>query len=454
MFENLTERLDRVFRELRGHARITGEHLDSALRQVRMALLEADVALPVVREFIDEVRKRAEGREVAASLTPGQEVIRIVRDELVRLMASDGASLHLDSKPPVVILLAGLQGAGKTTTAAKLAVWLRGERKKRVLLTSCDVYRPAAIEQLAVLARDNDIAWEPPPEGASPEAIAEAGLKRAKAMLADVLIVDSAGRLHVDDGMMAEIARVHAVLQPADTLFVVDSMMGQDAVKAAAAFSAAVPLTGVILTKVDGDARGGAALSVRHVTGKPILFMGTGERVTEFQPFQAERVVSRILGMGDVLSLIEDVERRTDKEKAEELARKLRKGKGIGLEDFRDQLRQMREMGGVGALLDKLPGAHQLPPGVAAQVDDRRIVHFEAIINSMTPAERRRPEIINGSRKKRIAAGSGTTIQDVNRLLKQFTQMQKMMKRMSRKGGIANLLRGMGGAFPPGGFPR
>jgi signal recognition particle subunit SRP54 len=447
MFENLTARLTGVIKELRGHARLTEENLDAALRDVRMALLEADVALPVVREFLGRVRERALGRDVSASLTPGQEVIRIVRDELVLAIGEAEASLRLDVEPPAIILLAGLQGAGKTTTAAKLARWLREQQHKRVLLTSCDIYRPAAIEQLAVLARENEIEFMQPDAGAQPEAIAAAALQRARAKLFDVLIVDTAGRLHVDLEMMDEMRRLHAALRPTDTLFIVDSMMGQDALKAAAAFGEAVELTGAILTKADGDARGGAALSVRHVTGRPILFIGTGERATELAPFHAGRIVSRLLGMGDVLTLIEEVERRTDRQEAAALEKKIRKGKGLDLEDFRDQLRQMRGMGGIGALLDKLPGAAQMPPGLAAQVDDRALVRLEAIINSMTPRERRRPEIINGSRKRRIAAGSGTTIQDVNRLLKQFSQMQKTMKRLSRKGGLSALMRGPGGGF-------
>jgi signal recognition particle subunit SRP54 len=346
--------------------------------------------------------------------------------------------------------MVGLQGAGKTTTVAKLGRWLRDERRRKPLLASCDVYRPAAIEQLAQLAAQEGLEFLGPEAGADPAAIAGAALQRARTRLADVLILDTAGRLHVDEAMMAEVRALHALLQPSDTLFIVDAMLGQDAIRSAAAFGAAVPLTGVILTKVDGDARGGAALTVRRVTGVPILFMGTGERSDALAPFQPERVASRILGMGDVLSLIEDLDRRVDKDKAAEVARKLRKGKGFGLDDFRNQIRQMRDLGGLSGVLDKLPGAQQLPPSALARVDDRELLRLEAIINSMTPAERRRPEIINGSRRKRIARGSGTTIQDVNRLLKQFTQMQKMMKRATGKGGMAKLLRGLGGRMPPG----
>jgi signal recognition particle subunit SRP54 len=451
VFENLTTRFDRILKELRGHARLTEENIDAALREVRMALLEADVALPVARDFVAEVRARSLGAEVSVSLTPGQEIIRVVRDELVRLMGDGNAQLRLDVPPPAVILMVGLQGAGKTTTVAKLGRWLREERRRKPLLASCDVYRPAAIEQLAQLAAQEGLEFLGPEAGADPAAIADAALRRARARLADVLIVDTAGRLHVDEAMMAEVRALHALLRPSDTLFIVDAMLGQDAIRSAAAFGAAVPLTGVILTKVDGDARGGAALSVRRATGVPILFMGTGERSDALVPFQPERVASRILGMGDVLSLIEDLDRKADKEKAAAVARKLRKGKGFGLDDFREQIRQMRDMGGLSGVLDKLPGAHQLPPSALARVDDRELNRLEAIINSMTPAERRRPEIINGSRRKRIAGGSGTTIQDVNRLLKQFTQMQKMMKRMLGKGGVAKLLRGLGGT-PPGGF--
>jgi len=451
VFENLTARFDRILKDLRGHARLTPENIDAALREVRMALLEADVALPVVREFIDEVRAKSVGAEVSSSLTPGQEIIRVVRDELVRMMGDGAAMLRLDVPPPAIILIVGLQGAGKTTTVAKLGRWLRDERRRSPLLASCDVYRPAAIDQLARLAEQEQLDFVHPEPGAAPVAIAEAALQRGRARLADTILIDTAGRLHVDDAMMAEVRALHAVLNPTDTLFVVDSMTGQDAVRSAAAFGAAVPLTGVILTKVDGDARGGAALSVRRATGVPILFMGTGERADALAPFQPERVVSRILGMGDVLSLIEDLDRKADKEKAADLARKLRKGKGFGLDDFRDQIREMRGMGGLGAMLDKLPGGHRLPPAAAASLDDRELVRLEAIIDSMTPKERRRPEIINSSRRKRIAGGSGTTIQDVNRLLKQFTQMQKMMKKVA-KGGMANLLRGLGGGMPPRGF--
>ncbi len=449
MFENLTERLNHIVRDLRGQARLTPENTEAALREVRMALLEADVALPVVRDLVERIRARAVGQDVAASLTPGQAVIKIVHDELVQAIGPEDTSLNLKTQPPAIILMAGLQGSGKTTSTAKLGRWLREQKNQRVMVVSCDVYRPAAMEQLELLAGDNDLDYFRAAADAAPVAIAASALQQARAKFYDVLIVDSAGRLHVDSAMMDEIRQLHGVLSPTDTLFVVDSMMGQDAVTAAEAFNSALPLTGVILTKVDGDARGGAALSVRGVVGCPILFMGTGEKASELTPFHAERVVSRILGMGDVLTLIEEVERKADRDKAARLASKIKKGKGFDLDDFRDQLRQMRDLGGLGNLLEKLPAGAQLPPGAAARVDDGQLVRLEAIINSMTPRERRRPDVINGSRKRRIAAGSGTQIQDVNRLLKQFTQMQKMMKRAMKKGGMANIMRGLGGAMPP-----
>ena len=451
MFENLTSRLDHAVRALRGSARITGELLDTSLREVRMALLEADVALPVVRDFIERVRAKALGAEVLASLTPGQAVVRIVRDELQAILGMDGA-LRLAGSPPAVILMAGLQGAGKTTTVAKLGRWLRDQRKS-VLLASTDVYRPAALQQLERLCHENQLEYFPATVDQAPLAIATAALHKARAKFMDVLIVDTAGRLHVDDAMMAEVRELHAALQPSDTLYIVDSMLGQDAVRSASAFATVLPLSGVILTKMDGDARGGAALSVRHATGAPILFMGTGEKTADLQPFQAERVVSRLLGMGDMLTLIEEVERKTDKKQAEELVQKMRRGKGFDLDDFRGQLQQMRNLGGLGGLMDKLPGGMQIPREMLNQVDDRHLLRLDAIISSMTRAERRRPELINGSRKRRIAGGSGTAIQDVNRLLKQFDQAQKMMKRLNKKGGMANMMRGLSGRMP-GGFPR
>ena len=448
MFENLSGRFSRIIQQLRGHARLTEADVTSALRDVRMALLEADVALPVVRAFIERVEGQALGREVSASLTPGQAVVKIVQDELIHLMGDEQTSLNLNVPAPAVILLAGLQGAGKTTTAAKLGNWCRDKHGKSVLVASCDIYRPAALEQLRVLAEENRLEYYPADERRQPVDIAAAALQHAKARFADVLIVDTAGRLHIDEEMMAEIQRIHTALNPSDTLFLVDSMMGQDAVNAARAFNEALDLTGVILTKVDGDARGGAALSVRHVTGKPILFLGTGEKTSELSLFHPDRIASRILGMGDVLSLIEEVEAKTDQVKAQKIARKLKKGKGFDLDDFRDQVRQMQSMGGLSGLLDKMPGMQQLPTGIAGQ--ERELARFEAIINSMTPGERRFPAVINGSRKKRIASGSGTRIQDINRLLKQFNRMQKMMKKLSKKGGMANMMRGLSGNMPRG----
>ena len=451
MFDTLTGRLSQVLKELRGQARLTEDNIGESLREVRMALLEADVALPVVREFIDHVKTRALGQDVKSSLTPGQAVIRIVQEELTALMGRENASLKLNVAPPAVILMAGLQGAGKTTTVAKLGRWLREQQGKSVMVASCDIYRPAAIDQLRVLAGENDLEFFSADGAQQAVDIATDALSRARQQFMDVLIIDTAGRLHIDESMMEEIRQVHAAVQPSDTLFVVDSMMGQDAVNAARSFNEALPLSGVILTKADGDARGGAALSVRHVTGKPILFLGTGEKSTELTPFYPDRIASRILGMGDVLSLIEEIEQKADREKAEKLARKIKKGKGFDLEDFRDQLIQMRGMGGMAGLLDKIPGMQQLPAGAAMQLDNKQFVKLEAIINSMTPQERRFPAVINGSRKKRIALGSGTAIQDVNRLLKQHKQMQKMMKKFSRKGGMQNILGGLGGNMP-GGF--
>ena len=450
MFDNLSERLTKVFKDLRGQGRLTEENIAKALREVRMALLEADVALAVVKDFIEHVKSKAIAREVMTSLTPGQAVIKIVNDELVQLMGESNVSLNLNTQAPAVILMTGLQGAGKTTTVAKLGRWLKETRKFKVMTVSCDVYRPAAIEQLKVLASENQLEFFDSDTGQKPVAIASAAIKQASARFMDVLIVDTAGRLHIDEEMMDEVRELHAAVNPSDTLFVVDSMLGQDAVNSAKAFDIALPLTGVILTKTDGDARGGAALSVRHVTGKPILFMGTGEKSDELAPFYPDRIASRILGMGDMLTLIEEVEQKVDKQKAEKLALKLKKGKGFTLGDFSEQLEQMKNMGGMGSLLDKLPGANQIPEAALNQVNDRELTKLQAIISSMTLGERKKPAVINGSRKKRIASGSGTQIQDVNRLLKQFNQMQKMMKKMSKKGGMAKMMRGLGANMPPG----
>ena len=454
MFENLTERLSKSLRTISGRGRLTEENIKETLREVRMALLEADVALPVVKEFVNRVKERAVGQEVSKSLSPGQAFIKIVQGELVSVMGEANESLDLATQPPAVLLMAGLQGAGKTTSVAKLAKFLKERMKKKVLVVSADVYRPAAIKQLETLAQDIGVEFFPSDTTQKPLVIAEAAINHARKQFFDVLIVDTAGRLHVDSEMMAEIQELHQSIKPIETLFVVDAMTGQDAANTAKAFSEALPLTGVILTKADGDARGGAALSVRQITGKPIKFIGIGEKTDALEPFYPDRIASRILGMGDVLSLIEEMERNVDKEKAAKLAQKMQKGKGFDLEDFREQLAQMRNMGGMMGMLDKLPGVSGLPEDVKGKLDDKLTHRMEAIISSMTPAERRNPEIIKGSRKRRIAAGSGMQIQDVNRLLKQFDQMQRMMKKISGKGGMRKLMSGMKGMLPPGGFGR
>lgn len=453
MFNALSDKLSRLVKDLRGQGRLTEDNIRAGLRDVRMALLEADVALPVARDFIEHVRERALAREVRLSLTPGQALIKIVQQELVRLMGQDHAPLRLNAQPPAVILLAGLQGAGKTTSAVKLGLWLKEKEHKKVALVSCDIHRPAAIQQLALLTLQNDLIWLESRPDERAEAIAANALEQARRQLIEVLIVDSAGRLHVDADMMSEIKAVHARLLPVETLFVVDSMQGQDAVHAAAAFNEALPLTGAVLTKADGDARGGAALTVKHITGQPIKFMGTGEKPRDLAPFYPDRVASRILGMGDILGLIEEVEQQADQAEAQRLAKKLKRGKGFTLADFREQLRQMDNMGGIADLLDKMPG---LPGGAGAlkpELDQGQFIRLGAIIDSMTRQERMTPEIINGSRKRRIAAGSGARIQDVNKLLKQHRQMQKMMKKMSAKGGMNRLMRGLGGGVPPGMMP-
>ncbi|MHB1291926.1 MAG: signal recognition particle protein [Sulfuricella sp.] len=445
MFDNLTHRLSGVIKTLRGQARLTEANIQDALREVRMALLEADVALPVVKDFIAHVKERAQGQEVLASLTPGQAVIGIVHQEMARLMGGQNAALNFATQPPAVILMAGLQGAGKTTTSAKLAKYLREQMKKKVLLASCDVYRPAAMEQLRALAQQIDTDYFPAVAGQSPEQIALAARDYADKHFHDVLIIDTAGRLAIDQAMMAEIQRLHEVLKPIETLFVVDAMQGQDAVNTAKAFSEALPLTGVVLTKLDGDARGGAALSVRQVTGKPIKFAGVGEKIGGLEAFHPERMASRILGMGDVLSLIEEAQRGVDQEEAVKLAKKLKSGKSFDLEDFKAQLQQMKKMGGVAALMDKLPA--QMGQAAAGMADDKAINRIEGIINSMTPGERRNPALLKAARKRRIAAGAGVQVQEVNRLLKQFEQTQKMMK-MVAKGGMAKMMRGMKGMLP------
>lgn len=444
MFDTLTERLARTLKNIRGQGRLTEANIQDTLREVRMALLEADVALPVVKQFIDEVRTRAVGQEVMQSLSPGQAFVKIVNDELVRIMGESCAELNLATRPPAVILMAGLQGSGKTTTVAKLARWLKENQKKSVLVTSADIYRPAAIQQLQTLAQEVGIEFHPSDPSQQPVAIAQAAINSARIKLIDVVIIDTAGRLHIDATLMDEIKQLHAAIDPIETLFVVDSMTGQDAANTAQAFNAALPLTGVILTKMDGDARGGAALSVRHITGKPIKFVGVGEKTQALEPFHPDRIASRILGMGDILSLVEDAQRNFDQKSAEKLAKKVKKG-NFDLEDFRDQLQQMKKMGGMASLMDKLPGMGNIPAAAKSQMDDKVLIKMEAMINSMTRKERRFPDIIKGSRKRRIVAGSGTEVQDLNRLLKQFTQMQKMMKRFSKGGNMRNLLRGMQG---------
>ncbi|WP_090364397.1 signal recognition particle protein [Ferrimonas sediminum] len=450
MFQNLSERLGQTLKNISGRGRLTEDNIKDTLREVRMALLEADVALPVVRDFVAKVRERAVGTEVSKSLSPGQAFIKIVQGELEAAMGQSNEALNLASQPPAVVMMAGLQGAGKTTSVGKLAKLLKEREKKSVLVVSADVYRPAAIKQLETLANDIGVEFFPSDVSQKPVAIASAAVDHARKKFIDVVIVDTAGRLHVDADMMDEIKALHAAVDPVETLFTVDSMTGQDAANTAKAFDEALPLTGVILTKVDGDARGGAALSIRHITGKPIKFLGVGEKTDALEPFHPDRVASRILGMGDVLSLIEEVERKVDKSQAEKLAKKIKKGEGFDLTDFRDQLRQMHNMGGMMGMLEKMPGVGQLPTEALSQVqDDKMTKRMEAIINSMTPGERARPDIIKGSRKRRIAAGSGTQLQDVNRLLKQFTQMQKMMKKM-KGGGLKKMMRGMGGMLPPG----
>lgn len=449
MFDNLTQRLSSTLRNLRGTGRLSETNIKDTLREVRMALLEADVALPVVRAFVEKIKDRAVGQEVLESLTPGQALIKVVHEELIELMGSANAELNLAAQPPAVVLMAGLQGAGKTTTVAKLSRWLRERSKKSVLVVSVDVYRPAAIEQLKTLAQEVEVEFFPSTTEQQPAAIAAAAVDYAKKHYIDVVIVDTAARLHIDEAMMAEIKQVHAAINPVETLFVVDSMTGQDAANTAKAFGDALPLTGVILTKTDGDARGGAALSVRHITGKPIKFLGVGEKSDALEPFYPDRLASRILDMGDVLSLVEEVERKVDQKQAQKLATKLQKGKGFDLLDFRDQLQQLQNLGGIGSIMGKLPGMGQIPEAAKKQINDGEFVKLEAIINSMTPGERSRPLLIKGSRKKRIAAGSGTQIQDVNRLLKQFNQMQKMMKKM-KKGGMAKMMKQMKGKLPTG----
>ena len=460
MFESLTQRLSGTLERLRGRGRLTESNITEAVREVRIALLEADVALPVVQALIQRIKVRAVGQEVLKSLTPGQALIKVVRDELAAVMGSAASDLNLNVPAPAVILMAGLQGAGKTTTVGKLARHLKDKRKKKVMVVSADVYRPAAIEQLKTLAEQTGVLFFPSDAGQKPEDIVRAAIADARKSFADVLIVDTAGRLAIDAAMMAEIKALHAAVSPVETLFVVDAMTGQDAANTAKAFSEALPLTGVVLTKTDGDARGGAALSVRYITGKPVKFVGTGEKLDGLDVFHPDRVAARILDMGDVLSLVEQVEQNVDQEKAAKLAAKVAKGKKFDLNDMRDQLEQMQNMGGIAGLMDKLPGLGQVPEHLKAQVSQsKEVPRMMAIIGSMTPKERRNPDLLNGSRRARIARGSGTTPADVNKLLKQYQQMEKMMGKLGRGGmkgmmrGLQGMMGGMGGMGGRGGMP-
>jgi len=448
MLDNLTQRLSRVVKTLRGHARLTEDNIADAMREVRMALLEADVALPVVKDLVARIKEKALGQDVIGSLTPGQALVGVVHRELTELMGGTHTGLNLAAQAPVVILMAGLQGAGKTTTTGKLGKLLNERQKKKVLVVSCDVYRPAAIEQLRLVAEQAGIDFFPSHAGEKPADIALGALDYARKHYHDVLFVDTAGRLAIDEAMMREVGELHALLKPAETLFVVDAMQGQDAVNTARAFNEALPLTGVVLTKLDGDARGGAALSVRHVTGKPLKYAGVGEKLTGLEEFHPERMASRILGMGDVLGLIEDAQRGVDQDKAKEFAQKIKSGKGFDLNDFKEQIAQMRKMGGLSSLIDKLPAQFaQAAQQAQGQVEDKSVRRLEGIINSMTPLERSKPDLIKASRKRRIATGAGVPVQEVNRLLTQFEQTQKMMKQFS-KGGMQKLMRGMKGMLP------
>lgn len=452
MFENLTEKLSKTLRNLTGKGKLSAENIQETLIEVRTSLLDADVALNVVDGFIENLKTKAIGLEVDPSLSPGQFFVKLVNDELVQLMGQANQGINLQAKPPVVVLVAGLQGSGKTTSCAKLAKYLQTQQKKSVMMVSCDIYRPAAIQQLNSVADQVGAAFFPSDTSQQPVAIVKNALDAAKKAHKDVLIVDTAGRLHVDQEMMAEVQQIHAACSPTETLFVVDSMTGQDAANTAQAFNAALPLTGVILTKIDGDARGGAALSIRQITGKPIKFLGVGEKLDALEPFYPDRIASRILGMGDVLSLIEEIERKVDKEKADKLAQKIAKGKGFDLNDLREQLQQMVNMGGMMSMMDKLPTMPGMP-NIKASGIDKQFNTMIYVIDSMTKKERIRPAIILGSRKRRIAEGSGTSIQDVNKVLKHYDQMQKMMKKMSGKGGMQKMMRSLQGRLPPGMMP-
>ena len=444
MFDNLTDRLGSTLKNLKGQGKLSESNIKDALREVRMALLEADVALPVVTDFIEKVKTGALGKQVQSSLNPGQAFIKVVQAELVSVMGEANEELNLKANPPAVVMMAGLQGAGKTTTVAKLGRWLKHTKKKKVGVVSADVYRPAAIKQLETLANDLDLVFFQSDASQKPVDIAVNAIDAAKKQFLDVVIVDTAGRLHIDEEMMGEIKELHAAINPIETLFVVDSMTGQDAANTAKAFDEALPLTGVILTKADGDARGGAALSIRHITGKPIKFIGVGETTDALEPFHPDRIASRILGMGDMLSLIEEIEQKADKKKADKLIRKISKGKKFDLDDFKDQLLQMQNMGGIGAMMDKLPGMGGVPQDMKDKVNDKELARQIGVINSMTIKERRYPDLIKGNRKKRIAVGCGQELQDVNRILKQHKMMQKMMKKFS-KGNMANMVRGIKG---------
>jgi signal recognition particle subunit SRP54 len=447
MLDALTQRLSTVVKTLRGHSRLTEDNVQEMLREVRLALLDADAGLPVVKEFVAKVKEKALGREVVGSLTPGQALVGVVHQELVSLMGGTHAGLNFATTPPAIVLLAGLQGSGKTTSAGKLARLIRNTTKKKVLLVSTDVYRPAAIDQLAALAKALDIELFPSDPSQKPVDIARAALDYAKRHFHDVLIVDTAGRLAIDEAMMNEVKELHAALNPIETLFVVDSMQGQDAVNVARAFNEALPLTGVILTKLDGDARGGAALSVRQVTGQPIKFVGVSEKMDGLEAFHPDRMASRILGMGDILSLVEEARAKVDEKEAQKLADKFRKGKDFDLEDFKAQLGQMKKMGGIASLADKLPAQLTNMAQSSPELQEKALKRTEAIINSMTPLERRKPELLKASRKRRIASGAGVQVQEVNRLLAQFEQMQKMMK-MMRSGNLGKMLRNMKGMLP------